>query len=175
MAPWQKKLLSLFIVFHLASIVIWVLPGDSEFRRVTAPQVEWYTMGVGTWQAWDMFSPDPSNLNMYVHARVFNSDGTTWDYVMPRMDKLDYITRYEKERFRKYLENVHLDSNSMFWPDLGHWILNQEPKNKTPVRLQLFRTWWNVPPAGPDTSIAPTAQWSEYMFYNVPVKNREPQ
>lgn len=177
MAPWVKWIVSLFVVFQVGALVEWALPDNSPVKTAFYGFYEPYVVGTGTWQMWNMFSPDPSNLNLYVHATVTHRDGTTRDFAIPRMDKLDYVDRYEEERFRKYVENVHIDSNSRFWPGLARWIAAQDQRQtgKPVTRVQLIRTWWEVPAQQPpDASEPPPYTWHSYMFYDTKIKNGRP-
>ncbi|MDQ2732871.1 MAG: hypothetical protein M3Y56_14525, partial [Armatimonadota bacterium] len=142
----KKAILSLFILFHLTTIFIWTLP-DSYIRQVGMPLVWDYIDGMGLWQEWGMFAPDPSNLNMYIFARVQQSDGSTWEYWLPQLDKMNLVDRYQNNRFRAYVETAHLDSSDFIWPDLAGWIAEQDRQQtgKRPIRIRLYRTWWNIP------------------------------
>jgi len=47
--------------------------------------------------------------------------------IKPRMNRLDYFTRYRLERYRKYEEYAHLDTYSFIWPDLARWVAATMP------------------------------------------------
>ncbi|HET6385632.1 MAG TPA: hypothetical protein VFJ58_19750 [Armatimonadota bacterium] len=172
MAPWKKGVISAFIIFHVVAVASWLMP-DSTIKQNLTTVTFWYVIPVGLWQAWDMFAPNPSGLNMYVHARVQNSDGSVWEYSLPRMNRLGFVARYAQERFRKYVENAHLDASRRFWPDMARWVARQdrEQTGKIPTHVQLIRTWWEVPAPPPDTSQAPPEDWRTFTFYNTDIKN----
>jgi hypothetical protein len=172
MATWKKGLLSCFVFYHLGAVLTWIVP-SSELKTTFYQWAQPYMVGLGLWQAWNMFSPDPSNLNMHVHAAIGYADGTTHEYYLPRMDKLDYVSKYQAERFRKYVENVHEDANALYWPNLAQWIALQDQQitHKSPVSIQLIRTWWNVPPPGGDTTVTPLPDWHTFTFFQAKLKN----
>jgi hypothetical protein len=177
MEPWKRRVVTVFVVIHLVGILTWVAPPDSPIRHGLYNPALIYVIPAGVWQSWDMFCPDPSNLNMYVTINVYHSDGSMWEYTMPRMDRLGIAERYEQERFRKYVENIHLDDKSLFWPDLARWVARQDVKlnHKTPVRMQFYRFWWFVPPMPPDPFVTPQPDWHSFKFYETRINNGVPQ
>ena len=75
----------------------------------TSP-VKYYLIPTGFWQYWDMFAPNPANIDFYCDAEVTYADGSHRTYTYPRMYKLGIIQKYGMERFRKYYERARDDS-----------------------------------------------------------------
>jgi len=166
----RRLFVSGLIAFHIVATVLWLLPAASALRRDVHVVTDKYIAGVGLWQAWGMFAPEPSDLNIYIHARITYADGSEREWSFPRMNQLDLFTRYREERYRKYEEYAHLDSYGLVWPDLARWVArrnNPDPHNP-PVRVRLIRSWWVVPPppASGDISHDPPHEWSHFEFFS---------
>src|SRR5579859_2236858 len=115
-----------------------------------------------------------------LHPRAIRySDGSKRDWSFPRMDQLDFVTRYRLERFRKYEEYAHLDAYAAIWPDLARWVARQNVGNPAnpPVLVTLIRSWWEVPPppANGDISHDPPHAWSSYQFFQQPISRSDLQ
>jgi hypothetical protein len=165
----HRLLLSGFIAFHITATLLWLLP-PSALRQALFSLPQQYISRVGLWQSWGMFAPEPSNLNLYLTATLSYRDGSQQSWTWPRPEQLDLLTRYQKERYRKFTEYGRLDAFSYLWPSMAQFAakqLPQAPANPV-VRVQLWRHWWFVPPppAGGDLSQPPPHQWSQYLFYD---------
>src|SRR5262245_33332305 len=98
---WKRALISVFILFHLYIMAIWGLPG-STFRYFFSQPIEKYVIETGLWHSWDMFSPDPLAINFNVKAEILYQNGLFRIWTFPRMEKLGYWARFQKERYRKW-------------------------------------------------------------------------
>ena len=99
-------LIHAFVAFHLCAVFAWCLtswtsplPLHKKVRKHLAPYMGWS----GLWQGWTMFAPNAPTMNSYLEAEVTLGDGTTVVYAFPRMDRLGYAERYQKERYRKWV------------------------------------------------------------------------
>jgi len=162
-----------FVVFHILATLLWLLPNSAVHRQVQAlPQK--YISYVGLWQAWDLFAPNPASINVYLSAVVTYRDGSQREWVWPRMEQLDLLTRYREERYRKFVEYGNLDAYSGLWPSMAMFAVEQikyrDPANP-PVGVQLWRHWWFVPlpPANGDISHDPPHEWHQYLFFDTPL------
>ena len=166
----RRTIISAFLLFHLVAITFWCLPLNTAliqaFRGAVRPYMAWS----GLFQAWDMFAPEPLQMNLYLDAIVKFRDGTTRTWSFPRMEKLPIAERYFKERYRKFAEVVRLDQYSMLWPDCARYIarLNYNPANP-PVEVSLVRNWSPIPPETSDGSYSP-GPWSHYVFFRFAVQ-----
>jgi hypothetical protein len=143
---WGRWCITAFILVHLYIMVFWGLPG-SKFRNYMVDPVQDYVLKCGLWHSWDMFSPDPLSMNFSLHAQVFFQDGSLKIWEFPRMEKLGYFERYQKERYRKWRERVRQDVYSSLWDDTARYIarLHNNPTNP-PVKIVLVRQWESIPP-----------------------------
>ena len=171
-----RLIVTAFILFHVLAIFLWLVPASpasAGARTVTRAYISWG----GLWQSWGMFAPNPSRLNLYISAEITYRDGTQRAWSFPRMNKLDLFSRYYEERYRKFEEYAHLDNFDGLWPDMATWIArnnNPDPSNP-PVRVELIRNWWIVPPppANGDISRDPPHNWSHYTFFRTAIRPEE--
>jgi hypothetical protein len=160
---WRKCLINAFLLWQMSAVAVWLLPPSLlqfQLSAIAKP----YMMMTGCWQAWTMFSPQPSNTDMYVDAVIEYKDGSqrTWDF--PRMSRLDLWTRYREERWRKAIENMQGDQSRGYWPYLARYAALQEnpqPQLNPPVKVRLFRHFRIVPPPG-----VPLPPFTDYEFYH---------
>lgn len=114
----MRGAITVFLIFHILAIVVWSLPSDARpivaVREVIAPYMLW----TGLYQSWDMFAPNPKSKVEYIKAVVITKNRHMPVFGLPRMEELSYSARYQKERYRKFVENVLLDKNAAVWPDM---------------------------------------------------------
>lgn len=124
----------------------------------------YYLYTTGFWQYWNMFSPNPANVDVWLDAVVTYQDGTQMVFEYPSMQKLGLFERYFKERFRKFVENTHGDRFSWKWPAIAQSIAFQSYKGdgNLPVVVTLRRHFKTVMP--PDKITDP--EYKEYAFFS---------
>ena len=115
---------------------------------VKASPVRYYLFWTGFWQYWNMFSPNPANVDTWLDAVVTYQDGTEMVFKYPRMHDLSLTERYFKERFRKFVENTHGDMYSYKWPAIAQSIAYQSYKGdgNMPVKVVLRRHFKVIAP-----------------------------
>jgi hypothetical protein len=157
---WKRATLNVFIAFNFAALFFWGLP-DGPFRKYTARPFEKYVVYMGLWHIWGMFAPKPLDINFDVRATVKYQDGTTKEWIAPRMEELPIAQRVPKERFRKWRERIRSEEYMMIWDDTAHWIARQVHRNpqNPPVEVKMARWWTEIPP--PDLK----------QDYQPPIKN----
>ncbi len=188
-APWYIKAI---LLFHVACITIWAIPNAKE-AQMTGPvkppvfdlgdwiriadtrylkpiqPVQCYLFVTGSWQYWDMFSPNPMQTDTWGDAEVVYRDGSTKYYLYPRMYSLSIPQKYPNERFRKYYERASMLTYSYLWPQFGLRIayLNDRPNNP-PVTVRLYRhSIFIVPPNKPQVS-----EYKKEMYFEYAVDQR---
>lgn len=159
-----KILVSAFVLWHLFALAIWNLPFTEPLITGAMPVVRPYMVGSGFMQGWGMFAPDPYSLDVYVEARVHYADGTVRSWEFPRMAKMSYWERYQKERWRKYIEVAHQDSYNFLWPVMGRYAarVNNLYPNNPPVTVDLVRHFRLVRAPG-----QPPGTFAAYQFSTV--------
>lgn len=110
--------------------------GDSGYR--------YYLFYTGGWQAWNMFSPNPSQFDAYYDAEITYLDGTKEIVPYPRMYTMTLTEKYLKERFRKYSERFNNEkTESWKWPALAQWMahISYHDPNNPPTVVVMRRHW----------------------------------
>lgn len=157
-----KWLISIFIVWQLIMVVMWLLP-SSALQRGMLRVLQHYMWATACWQNWQMFAPNPASDDVYMEAKITYHDGSTHLWVFPRMIKQGFLQRYEDERFRKMIENAHQDSQREIWPYVARFAAianNPEPKTDPVVHVELVRVWQNIPP-----NPLPPTPYHSFTFY----------
>lgn len=101
----------------------------------------------GTWQNFAMFSPEPRRKNLFLSAVVTYSDGATAYYSYPRLERLNFWDRMQKERFRKYgFDSLVHDENRGLWTDFARYVARQSAGSElVPIQVSLQRHESDVP------------------------------
>ncbi len=135
----------------------------NDWFKVNSP-TRFYLESTGLWQYWDMFAPNPSNVDIWVDAVVTYKDGTQTVGVYPRIKNLPFFWKYIKERYRKYLERSAFDEDSWTWPDFAQRmaLVSYKDPNNPPVHVQLRRHFRIVPDMGTN----PPEDYTEYTYFN---------
>ena len=150
--------MKLFVIFHVVAITVWALPNPSKLisdgtvkpygtqwlpylndKHLKAlPPISVYLNVTGFWQYWDMFSPDPAQIDNWGDAFITYKNGTVKRYQYPRMFLLPIPDKYLTERYRKFFEHAGAKDYSFLWPTFALRIaqLNDNPKNP-PVEVKL--------------------------------------
>jgi hypothetical protein len=147
LSGWKRTALNLFIAFHLTILFFWGLP-EGPLRRAMVHPVDKYVLFTGLSHVWGMFAPKPLDINFDVRATVKYQDGSTAEWIAPRMDELPLTERVRKERFRKWRERIRAEEYRMVWDDTARWVarqMNRNPQNP-PVEVKLTRWWVEIPP-----------------------------
>lgn len=175
-------IVKLIVAFHVISITVWSLPnprrpvliGSVEpygvdwllyynTRYIKDSWLRYYLLTTGVWQSWDMFSPNPSNIDTWGDAEVVYRDGTVERYAYPRMYDLSIPEKYFKERYRKFFERAGEDAHRYMWPTFAQRIayeMNTRPGNP-PTRVRLYR--YRQVLDGPGKPLP--ADYSRQMYY----------
>jgi len=139
----RRAAINVFILFHLVAITCvalpWNLPIASGVKELVRPYMRW----TGLYQTWDMFGPDPETVNSYVKSVIITQDRHMRVWSFPRMEELGFGERYEKERYRKFLEVLPQAQNAPLWPDVARHLarsLNSQADPPDKVMLIQFQS-----------------------------------
>jgi hypothetical protein len=160
----RKVLISVFILFHFACVIAWILPkpspvkawllglklplpgttkvagGNGSHMTIASREVvACYLHNTAQWQDWAMFAPNPVQTNQYLGAHVIFERGNWREYTLPRLEEMNWFEAWAQKRYRK-LKNRLLDEKRLEYDaDLARWIARQmnEPGNP-PIRVTLY-------------------------------------
>ena len=156
---WRRRLLNAFILWHIGCVTLWLLPYSAEIvQRMVPPgytPVRCYLTFTGFMQGWNMFSPNPDNLDVWPEAHITYADGSTKVWVYPRMVKMGYVERYKRERFRKWVEVSTHNGTPLIWREMARYAarINNTRPHDPPVSVALWMHDRIVPP--PPQAIPP--------------------
>lgn len=134
----------------LSDPMSWLLYANFRVKTSQYSPLYWYMVPTGLWQYWDMFAPNPSQMDVFLDGVITYQDGSTKVHIYPRMSAMPYPERYVKERFRKYVERINPDTENWKRPALAQWMALQaatDPKN-LPVQVELRRQFHVIPRYG---------------------------
>jgi hypothetical protein len=138
----------------------WNLPITSSVKELVRPYMRW----TGLYQTWDMFGPDPEMVNSYVKSVIITQDRHVQVWSFPRMEELGFGERYEKERYRKFLEVLPQTQYAPLWPDVArHLARSLNNQADPPDKVMLIQFQSEIRP-GVDDSHEPTPRPN--VFYD---------
>ncbi len=90
------------------------------------------------------------------------------------MEQLSLTDRYSKERYRKFVETVLVDSSSPLWPDVARYVARiPEIRAGRPQKIMLVVKWSDIVTNADGTFTR--APWDEHVFYSYDVKPEDLQ
>ena len=143
----QRRVISVFILFHLIAITCWAVPLDSLPIRTVRRLVRPYMLWTGLFQSWDTFAPNPRPVNSYIKAVVTTQNHHIKVWTFPRMEELSFSERYSKERYRKFAEVLSDPSSAALWPDVADHIARSfTSQTDTPNKVLLIQFRADIKP-----------------------------
>lgn len=160
----RQIVISLFIVFYIAAITLWISPWSRAKQLLLEPVSDQiYFMGV--WQGFGVFAPDPRTNNIRIYATITFDDGSSKIWHYPSMEKLGYLERYCREHYRKF-GNDCLNSTELLWRDFARFVARKhDSKSKHPRTVALVRTWSETLPIEEGLAKPNPDQSNRYQFY----------
>ncbi len=149
---WTRRLVNVFIVWHLFALAVWLSPSNSAIEQspVGVGLVRTYMTLTSFAQSWSMFSPYPDKLDVTLEAQITYADGEKRGWFFPRMSHMGYVRRYEEERWRKLVEVATHANSVAVWVGLARYAAranDHDPHNR-PVSVMLIRHSRVIPPPG---------------------------
>lgn len=148
LTPSHKVLVSSFLLTFFVVVGTWLLPewipAKGTITSYTGPVM--FTAGWTQW--WTLFCPEVRNVNYHLCALIEFSDGTIKCYEFPRMEKLDLITKFRREKLRKLFgDNISWASFGQFRPSVARYLAraNSDPGNPV-VRVTMLLNSADTPP-----------------------------
>lgn len=185
---WFKILVSAFILFHWICVIGWLLPKPSPVKtflltrtiplltRSTQPdgsRGKWtfrrrpiastYLFHTAQWQDWQMFAPDPLQINRYVAATVTFQNGATRLYTFPRLSQLNWLEAWVEKRYRKLQHRIAENKSPLVKQDLARFIARRthDPANP-PIRVVLTLYEAPIPRHDRPEVSGPAPAWVDY-------------
>jgi len=143
--------LVLLICAYFFSVLIWISP-DGRFKDRMLRFIRPVAVATGICQSWELFCPEPREVNFHETAIINFQDGTAKVYEFPRMQKMDYLERFRREKLRKmFYDCMPWPSFSQFLPDFAKFIAraNANPNNE-PVLITFVHHTRQMPAPDPN-------------------------
>ena len=165
--PRVHPLVPAFVLFHIIVITLYALPKPSDAALAGTSTPRWYSLPnmvdeglkfnylevkksvpvsgylypTGLWQYWDMFAPDPAQVDYWCDAEVMFLDGTKSTFKYPRINSLSIPEKFMQERHRKFYERVNNEKTPFFWPSFGQAIAFKmaTDQNNPPTQVTIIR------------------------------------
>lgn len=146
----KRIAINLFLVFHLAMILVWSMPLNTGIITDLKPKIAPYMFWSGLAQGWNLFAPNPLSLNTRVEAEISYRDGKTGVWAFPLPQNYGYIKRYTLERQHKFSFDALLNNRfAALRPDAARYIARLNNKdNNPPVSVTLISYRTQIPPPG---------------------------
>jgi hypothetical protein len=147
----QKTLISIYLLIFFIVVGSWLLPEWTP-NKDKLTKYTWPIMLTTGWtQYWSLFCPDVRDQNYHLDMIIEYSDGTLKCYELPRMEKLDLYTKFQREKMRKlFYDNLAWPNYAQFRPSVARHLAraNSDPSNQ-PVRITFIKNMVMTPPPEP--------------------------
>ncbi len=143
----KEIVLSVISVLYITITAFWLLPNSEPKSRVIDPiKILWLFCGFD--QNWALFSPSIRNINYHTVGVVTFRDGMKQIWEPPRMERLDWISKFTKEKFRKWsVDSLPWPDHKEFWPYVARYIGREVYRSDNPpAEFSLCLLWSQIPP-----------------------------
>lgn len=129
----KRNLISTFIVFNIAAVLI----GVGRRNEVDLTPVQKIFMPYLVWtrllQHWELFVPAPRKYALKYHAEISFKDGTTKSWQRPYPPNWDFFERHLSYNFQKWdLAAGYLEQRDLLWRDLTDFLLRIYANDQNP-------------------------------------------
>lgn len=146
----RKRLVSAFVLLHVAALIAWNLPLKAAARGRVAPLAEAYLLPTGLWQDWGMFAPDPPLSICTLEAVTVDRHGVARTFAFPKLTGLGVASASWRYRHAKYASVVGLEKSAAHREFAARTVLRRLdiPPEAYPVDVQLVYQVRDIPPPG---------------------------
>jgi hypothetical protein len=164
----KRIAINLFLVFHLVMIFVWSMPLNTGIVTHLRPKIASYMFWSGLAQGWNLFAPNPLNLNTRVEAEICYRDGNTGVWAFPLPQNYGYLKRYTLERQHKFGFDALINNRfALLRPDAARFIARLNNKNNNPpVTVTLISYRSQIAPPGSDLP----EPWKRTVLYTYSVQ-----
>jgi hypothetical protein len=138
-----------------------------NWRYLKGSPLMYYPGTTGFWQFWDMFSPNPASVDLYLTADVEYKSGKKIAFEYPRIYNLPIWKKYLKERYRKFYENANADDQAQARPYVAQRIALEACNDllDPPIKVTLIRHFYPIAaPGQPQPKDYTTVPFFTYMI-----------
>lgn len=179
----KKKVINLAIISYLGLIALHGLPLDSLLFRTLKGKTAPFVVGVGMWQGWNMFAPNPLRSDTYIFARLYFKDGSfiTKNVEVDLED--NFLKPFREVRWTKWAkDNVRQEDYKSLWEPALRYMVAKYGTAKNPVmKAQLLSKQYEVALLkGDDSKAIPLTEFhpelsEEKIFFQIPPEVTPPK
>lgn len=150
-AKMNKSLVCALLFTYFFCVFTWVSP-EGPCKDALLFWLRPFIEATCICQSWSVFSPEVRNTNYHETALIYFQDGSVKIYEFPRMEKLDYLKRFRREKFRKmFCDCMPWAPYTQFQSDFARFVAraNTCPSNQ-PTMVTLVHNWRSMPPPDPE-------------------------
>lgn len=169
--------ISIFLLFHVASVVAWNLP-ESALKQKLGALPALYLLPTGQWQHWGMFAPEPLRETLALEVQARDARGVLHAYRFPRMADKSVTEAFLGYRHSKFTHNMAPETAVGYREFAARhavrsWNL---PETAFPVELDLYYQVWRPTAIGEPAAEADATPQIQYLqSYRFPTsKDVEP-
>lgn len=148
---WGKLLVSAFIAYHVAVLLVHNLPNKGLSHRLYGLfnkhlAMNDYMRATGSSQSWAMFAPNPHRSNFFMKVFVKDADGDEWDMKHDIYGKRHYPYLFY-DRMGKI--NRRIISQKGYRRPYAAWVCREWERTHggTPAEeVRFVKTWTRIPP-----------------------------
>ena len=131
----HKGFISFLVLFYFGTIAVWNLP-DCLLKRKIIDTLRIPVDCLAIEQTWNMFAPAVRQTNYHLVALITFADGSSKLYEFPRMEMMEPVERYGKEKMRKlFIDNVPTTQFEGYLPDICASLARANYDGKNPPAL----------------------------------------
>ncbi|MBK24836.1 MAG: hypothetical protein CME70_12630 [Halobacteriovorax sp.] len=172
----KKWFINLGIISYLTLIFLHGLPFDSLLFKVAKEKTSPVVMGMGIWQGWNMFSPNPLRYDVNIYARLYYQDGTIITKNVEDSLEENFLFPFRRVRWTKWSkDNVRQNSHAVLWkPSLKYMVDKYAEQGNPILRAELIRRWIEVKIIhGKQENMIPLKKWDpklseDEVFFKLP-------
>lgn len=174
----KKKVINIAIISYLALIALHGIPLDSLLFRKLKDKTAPFVVGVGMWQGWNMFAPNPLRSDTYIFARLYFKDGSfiTKNVEMDLED--NFLKVFREVRWTKWAkDNVRQEDYKSLWePALRYMVAKYGTVENPVIKGQLLKKEYEVQLLkGDDSKAIPLSDFhpelsKEKVFFQIPAE-----
>ena len=124
---WGLLLVSVFVLYHTAVLLVWNAPGKSlakDFHAAFLSKTKGsdYFKATRLTQSWEMFAPNPNRTNNFVHVYVRDQSGQDWDFEQDIWEEHRYPYFWYDRRGKI---NRRIDGKKSLQRMYGAWVCRE--------------------------------------------------
>ncbi|NVB43085.1 hypothetical protein G6O69_35005 [Pseudenhygromyxa sp. WMMC2535] len=147
---WGILLVSLFVAFHSATLLVWNLPGKGLSKQFNKDFLDKsygrkYVSAARLSQSWAMFAPNPNRSNTFMRVFVEDQDGQLWDFEQDIWEEDRYPYWFYDRRGKV---NRRLDGKKHYQRIYGAWVCREwerQHEGVPPKSVTFIKRWTKIP------------------------------